>query len=272
MNMQHTATTTILLCFVLFAIGCSSSPKQTSQTLDKQSQNAAIPLSTASRSDSTLFLLGKNINTLRLKGTVSLQGTQNLSGLPFEAVIAAQDSFQITMGGPFGITAARMYANKMSFVLINYITRQVFDGNVYSKELASQLPFPIDMPAMMSLMSGKIPGNVHEFMRVRQLQDGSAYLYERKTPFGVEYAAVDTAKMVLKQYQRKDGNGTTLVNITMGNVTDVDGIPIPFSVDITVDNKKEEARFRFTDAEVNMQIQKPLVVTIPDGLTRTTYR
>jgi hypothetical protein len=213
--------------------------------------------------------------TLRIEGTVSMAGGDKgmaLSGLPFTATVVSTDSFRIDISLPIGgMTAARMFATRDSFVFVNYFEQSAYLGNPNSPDLAAALPFPLTTAELSALMHGRVPGDVARFSDSTVRPDGSI-LYRRSSSSGVEFALIDTAAPILKQYQRKDANGSVLLNVTFTDVRVVSGIPIAFAVDVVVDARKQSAQFKLSNVAVNETVTERLSFDAPASFARTTYR
>lgn len=221
--------------------------------------------------DSTLVGLGRDVVTMRAQGTFSSRGAQNFSGLPFTAVMDTNQSFRLTISAPFGLTAARMWAERDTFVFVNYMMQEVHEGRTSSPSLTSALPFPMPANHLMDLMRGRTPGNPERFTRSEQRTDG-AVLFTCKDTLGVEYLLVDTARSCLRQYQRKGVDGAVELDVSFQELNAQDGITLPHLIDIAVENRKQGASFHLTKVELNKPINERLTIDIPKSFSRTTYR
>lgn len=221
--------------------------------------------------DSLLRDLGKGMESIHCEGTVNVTGTQNLQGIPFNAVIAAKDSFNITMNGPFGITAAKLYATRDSFVFVNYLMQQVFDGQNDAPTVASAMPFGVTINDLFSLIQGQVPGDLTRF-RVHSVRNDSTVLYVSTHDGQTEFVLVDTVRTTLRQYQSKDQHGVLKVNVTYGDFHMVDDHPFSYAVEVAVDDKRQTMSFHMTSVHMNHPITSPLTIGIPSSFKRTTFR
>jgi len=233
---------------------------------------ALCALSASARSvDSLLRDLGKGMETIHCEGTVNATGEQNTQGIPFSAVIANRDSFNITMSGPFGITAAKLYATRDSFVFVNYFMQQVFDGKNDAPTVATAMPFGITITDLFALLKGQVPGDVSRFS-VHSVRNDSTVLFVCKQDAQTEFVLVDTVRTTLVQYQSRDSHGVLKVNVTYADFHMVDDHPFSYAVEVAVDDKRQTMSFRMTSVHVNHPITSPLSIGIPASFTRTTFR
>lgn len=242
-----TQTTMIIFCLLL--VGCAS---------------ASIG---GSRADTALA-----IRTLQTEGTLSVTGKQNMSGIPFTAILAEGDSSRITMSGPFGITAVQVYTVADSFTVVNYLSQEVTTGSGDSATLKKIAPIAMNLRDLISVVRGRVPGGTARFTIRTPRADGSILFGARDKDGGVEFALVDTVRNALRQYQRKSSTGVMLVDVLFDDFKDVQTIPIAHSIRITVDDKKETLTMRVTTAKVNEPVTEPLAIEVPSAFKRVNYR
>ncbi|MCO6467158.1 MAG: DUF4292 domain-containing protein [Bradyrhizobiaceae bacterium] len=227
---------------------------------------------TAALTDDTDTLLmqpGKNIQTMVINGKLSASGSQSLQGMPFHVEMDSMGSYLLTMGGPFGITAAKMYATADTFVMVNYLMQEVWHGNPDSPSLRSATHLPLPASQLMMLLRGRVPGSIARFSRTRK--DGQGALYSASDSAGVEYVLIDTVQQILQQYQRKDSSGALVLDVAFQDVQAIDGLPLPHRLLIRSGTSGQEATVSITDAVVNHALPKPLTLSVPETFERRYF-
>jgi hypothetical protein len=247
--------------------GCSTTQPSTTS----RASQPTVALENMEPGEDALSTLAEGVATLTLSGTMSIDGTMSFSGLPFTATMVEKDSFRITMSGPMGITAARLYGTPGYFTLVNYFEQSVMDGNPASRELSDKLPFPISVPEIASLIRGEVPGSPSRFRRQSERPDGLV-LYRAGYDGGVEFALIDAERRVLKQYQRKNAAGALLLNVTFDDVRTVNGKAVAHAVDVAVDEKRQSMQFLIDKVAINEPVRDRLAIDIPSSFRRTTFR
>ncbi len=220
--------------------------------------------------DSLLLKLGCNVMTLQVDGLLATTGQQTMSGLPFQVDMDSSGAYLLTMGGPFGITAAKMYASADTFVMVNYLQQEVWHGDPSAKELKAATHLPIEAVDFLYLIRGRVPGDPCRFQRLSTPSGG--ILFKHRDTVGVEYVLVDSVRNILRQYQRKDTLGSLLVDVAFQDVHIVDGIPLPHTILITTQGKKQEVRVTIRDVVVNGRLPKPLAIVAPPTFGRRHFR
>jgi len=260
----------LLLYVATVGLGCSGT-KAISGPNPRHVVRESVSGDTNEERKHPLTRVGQGVSTLKLSGKLSLNGALSFSGLPFSALVVEKDSFRITMNGPLGITAARLFTTPTSFTLVNYFEQTVLDGNPNSLELAKQLPFPVSVPELASLIRGEVPGDCRRFSEHSVREDGSV-LYRSADELGVEFALVDTVQHVLRQYQRKSTTGAMLLNVTFDDIQEHGSARLAHSVDVVVDDRRQSMQFRLEQVDVNQPITERMMFDVPSSFRRTTYR
>jgi len=194
-----------------------------------------------------------------------------MSGIPFVADMV-EDTMRMSTNGPFGITAARIYAEPDTFVVVNYFMREVFTGRPDSPMLARDMPVHMTVSDLRMLLRGRPPGELERFARLGKRTDGNVLFSSRNADSSMEYVLVDTSKNVLLQFQRKKSNGILELNITFGDVRLINGVDVPHTINVSFDDRKQTVAFHLTKVVVNEPIEIVLEVAIPPSFTRTDYR
>ncbi|MFM8771803.1 MAG: DUF4292 domain-containing protein [Candidatus Kapaibacterium sp.] len=201
-------------------------------------------------------------------GTVSLQGAMTISGVPFDATLNT-DTLVVNTGSPFGMKTSSVYARTDTFVVLNYLTRQVIDGNPASDKVAGILPIPLGIDDIRSLVRGIPPGDLTAFELQTTRQDGQL-LFRRRDSLHVEFALVDSTSKTIRQYQRKQIDGRTILNVTYGSYREVDGSMVPYGVNVTANDDEQKIQFRFDEVRLTAPNAPLRPLAIPSSFSRVT--
>lgn len=226
-----------------------------------------VPTSCLAADVSLLSFLSPR-RTMTATGTVSLQGAMTISGVPFDATLNT-DTLLVNTGSPFGMKTSSVYARTDTFVVLNYLTRQVIDGNPASDKVAGMLPIPLGIDDIRSLVRGIPPGDLTAFELLTTRQDGQL-LFRRRDSLHVEFALVDSASKTIRQYQRKQIDGRTILNVTYGSYREVDGIMVPYGVNVTANDEEQKIQFRFDDVRLTAPSAPLRPLAIPSSFSRVT--
>ncbi len=219
--------------------------------------------------DPILAVLGNRVRTMTADGTLTASGKQQMQGIPFHVDMDSSGAFLLTMGGPFGITSARMYARPDSFLMVNYLLQEVWHGDPQAPQLRTATHLPIPASDLMALMRGRIPGDPSRFSRLEYRQTG--LLFACRDTSGVEYVLVDSAAGVVRQYQRKDNTGTLLLDVAFQDVRRVDDVDVPHRIVVTANRQEQTATVMLTSVSINQPLPKPLDIVVPPSFERRSF-
>lgn len=231
--------------------------------------SAIVALAQANADSITLQSVGSTMQTVVISGTLSAKGEHAFQGIPFEVEGNSAGAYLLTMGGPFGITSARMYATADTFVMVNYLQQEVWHGNPNNPSLMAMSHFPLPASQLIQLMRGCVPGDPSRFSATGVR--GDCKLYTCADSAGIEYVLVDTTLGMLKQYQQKDSTGALQMDVSFQNVQIVSDVPVAHTIVIRSNSKKQEATVLVNSITINEPLPKPLSISVPDTYYRRHF-
>jgi hypothetical protein len=204
-----------------------------------------------------------------IQGTMSLEGTMTIGNLPFTARLRG-DTISVTLAAPFGMTAGTMFATADTFVVVNYLSREVLVGHPDAQSIASVSPIPLRLSDVRAFMRGTIPGDLRRFTSGPPRTDAKK-LYIARDSAGAEFMLIDTTTSTLSQYQRKDKQGKTVLNLVLGDVRDIASTNVAHAIDVDIDGKSQAVRFRFDSVEPTADADAMRIPEAPPSFTRRVY-
>ena len=204
-----------------------------------------------------------------IEGTMSLEGTMTIGNLPFTARLRG-DTISVTLAAPFGMTAGTMFATADTFVVVNYLSREVLVGHPDAQSIASVSPIPLRLSDVRAFMRGTIPGDLRRFTSGPPRTDAKK-LYIARDSAGAEFMLIDTTTSTLSQYQRKDKQGKTVLNLVLGDVRDIASTNIAHAIDVDINGKSQAVRFRFDSVEPTADADAMRIPEAPPSFTRRVY-
>jgi len=218
---------------------------------------------------SALTRIGHVFPRTTIEGTISLDGEMTIGNLPFSGQTSG-DTISVSVQGPFGMMAGVMYATADTFVVVNYLSREVLVGHPDAKSVASVSPIPLTLTDIRAFMRGSLPGDLGRFQRGAPRSD-SKLLFVSRDSSTTEYVLVDTAASILTQYQRKSRQGATLLNLVLGDVREVSSVNVAYAVDVDLNDKAQAVRFRFDAVAPSLTTAPIAMPEVPSSFTRRVY-
>jgi hypothetical protein len=260
-----------LFILAVWCTACATVPVAEKRAVDSLARATGAVITERPLCSFDASSLGGDSGMREMIGTLNIKGTQTMNGLSVNVLTANDDSSSITIGGPFGVTVGSLFVAHEYFQFLNYFTQEVYKGNPTSAQLRQKLPFPLDVPTMMALMAGTFPKG-EPFACVKHLEQPHHVLFQRKSVDRTEFIAVDTLKRVIVQYQQKLPSGATVVNATLGDFQQHNTVWIPTAVDVAVEDKSQQAQFRFTTVRIQQPLSSTMRASIPSGFTPTIFK
>ncbi len=220
-------------------------------------------------SDTVLGRLGHVYSASTIQGTFSLEGTMTIGNLPFVARFR-NDTIVVTLAAPFGMTAGTLYVTADTFVVVNYLSREVLVGHPDAETIAASSPIPLKVGDVRAFLRGTVPGDLSRFRRGARRSDSKVLFVARDTS-STEFVLVDTATSTLSQYQRKNQKGSTLLNLVLGDLRIVDSLPIAHAIDVDLEDKTQAVRFRFESVDPVADTSAMRMPEVPSSFTRRVF-
>lgn len=192
-----------------------------------------------------------------------------IGNLPFVARFRS-DTIVVTLTAPFGMTAGTLYVTADTFVVVNYLSREVLVGHPEAEAIAASSPIPLKVDDVRAFLRGTIPGDLSRFRRGAKRSD-SKVLFVARDSSSTEFVLVDTATSTLSQYQRKNHKGSTQLNLVLGDLRTVDSLSIAHAIDVDIDEKSQAVRFRFDSVEAIADTSVMRMPEVPPSFTRRVF-
>ncbi len=219
--------------------------------------------------ETVLGRLGHVYSASTIQGTLSLEGTMTIGNVPFVARLR-NDTIVVTIAAPFGMTAGTLYVTADTFVVVNYLSREVLVGHPEAEAIAASSPIPLKVGDVRAFLRGTIPGDLSRFRRGAQRSDSKVLFVARDTS-STEFVLVDTATSTLSQYQRKNQKGSTQLNLVLGDLRIVDSLSVAHAIDVDLDDRTQAVRFRFESVESVADSSAMRIPEVPSSFTRRVF-
>jgi uncharacterized protein YwbE len=261
MKMQHTM---ILLALTVFNMVCG---------LDVLRAAPSTRIDRKSGFSESVWPVARPSN-LYIEGTmtVSTPSTGFEQGASFTAAVRG-DTVLMTALGPFGIVVARVYAQPDSFLVVNYLQQNAVDGDPRSSKVNDLLPIPLGLNDILSIVKCLPPGLPAEYTVSEPRNDGST-LFLRKDSATIEFALIDSVQRVIKQYQRKNVDGTTVLNVQYGDVKHIEGdsCSVPHKIKIRVRDGEHEVDLEYETVTTDVPRIAESKLAVPRSYKRISLR
>ena len=164
--------------------------------------------------------------------SVTIQGETNSAECSMK--IGGRDSLSMEISGPFGISVARLFADKQYFLFHDMLQGRAIEG-IPSQEQLSEVTFmPLSFDDYASLLRAEPPGDPLTFTLVDTFIDSTKLLYKRSiSGKTMEFILCSKENGIIKEYQRKNQDGTIELAMIYDGYTLIDGISMPAIVTLS---------------------------------------
>jgi hypothetical protein len=223
----------------------------------------------SSRQDNNTFIFARNdIKQISIKGTITSTLNNQVISADCSIKIAGIDSISITLFGPLGITAGKLYAREDYFVYYNVLTNEVFEGNPTSENLNRMIMIPLSYIDLIKSLRHEVVGESNDFKHVSDA--GSSVILFKNIASGnyADFALFDDSNKCITRYQRKSLDGKVIYNIVYSDFSDFSGHILPKKDVFTFSSSEGGINLEISKIEINKPFETGFILKIPSGIKR----
>ncbi len=197
--------------------------------------------------------------------TVTIQGETNNADCILK--MGGRDSLSMEISGPFGISVARLFADKEYFLFHDMLQGRAIEG-IPSQEQLSEVTFmPLSFDDYASLLRAEPPGDPLTFTLVESYSDTSKLLYKRmSTTNTTEFILCSKSNGTIKEYQRKKADGTIELAMIYDKYSLIEGIDMPGTVTLSAPSRGIQMTVTAESLKVNGMLSA-MKFTLPASIT-----
>lgn len=158
--------------------------------------------------------------------SVTIQGETNNADCSLK--MGGRDSLSMEITGPFGISVARLFADKQYFLFHDMLQGRAIEGSPTQEQLSEVTFMPLSFDDYASLLRAEPPGDPLSFSLVESYSDSTKLLFKRNTTAkATEFILCSKFNGTIKEYQRKNADGTVELAMIYDKYTQIEGIDMP---------------------------------------------
>jgi hypothetical protein len=255
---------TLLISVILLGIWVLQSYAQVTTTID-----SAVSRDTAS---STLQQSGKMlrrdlVRTMIVKASMNVQLKDFQQAASAVIRIADRDSLAMEIMA-FGIPVAKLYMNKSKFMFMDLFNGRFVEGPATAANMANVTNIPLSFDDFICLLRCESPFPASAYSLEGTTKSGNHVLRFDRPDTNREFIAVNIEESVMKQYQRKDKDGTLLMNITYADIMTIDSQLFPKKVQVQAPGSQFSMTVENKEIILNSTLKEPFIFKIPQGIEK----
>lgn len=181
--------------------------------------------------------------------------------------VAGRDSLAMEITA-FGIPVAKLFMNKENFVFLDLFNGRAIEGKSSAANMARVTNIPLSFDDFICLLRCEAPFPADKYTNEGKTTSGSiVYKYDRPDN-NREFIALDEKDMMMRQYQRKDSEGTLLMNINYAENETFGTENFPKKVQLHAPLSKFKLSVESKDLQINTIFSEPFRFKIPQGIEK----
>lgn len=233
------------------------------------SDDFAVPRDTLS---STLEHSGKMlrrdiVRTMIVKASMNVQLKDFQQSASAVIRIADRDSLAMEIMA-FGIPVAKLYMNKSKFMFMDLFNGRLVEGPATAANMANVTNIPLSFDDFICLLRCESPFPASAYSLEGTTKSGNNVLRFDRPDSNREFIAINMEESVMKQYQRKDKDGTLLMNITYADIMAIDSQLFPKKVQVHAPGSQFSMTVENKEIILNSTLKEPFLFKIPQGIEK----
>ena len=159
------------LFLLLFITSCATIKKEIPTVKDATVSNNALTTAQTKFSDYA---------NIRIRASIRIKFPDMSNSANAVIEMAKKDSILISITGPFGISAGKLYANPNEFIMNNNLQNMTFTGIPTEKNIMQIVNIPLSFNDLMSIFRTSISQNTNDYDYNSELSTNELSLFQLK--------------------------------------------------------------------------------------------
>ncbi len=181
--------------------------------------------------------------------------------------IADRDSLAMEIMA-FGIPVAKLYMNKSKFMFMDLFNGRLVEGPATAANMANVTNIPLSFDDFICLLRCESPFPASVYSLEGTTKSGNSVWRFDRPDNNREFIALNYKDSVMKQYQRKDNDGTLLMNITYADIMTIDSHLFPKKVQVQAPGSQFSMTVENKEIILNSTLNEPFLFKIPQGIEK----
>lgn len=179
--------------------------------------------------------------------------------------IGGRDSLAMEITA-FGIPVAKLFMNKEQFIFLDLFNGRAVKGKSSASNMANVTNIPLSFDDFVCLLRCEAPFPAENYSNEGTTASGSIIFKYDRPDNNREFIALDEKAQNIKQYQRKDKDGTMLMNINYADIEVVESQNLPHKVQVQAPQSNFKLSVESKDWQINTAFKEPFRFRIPSGI------
>ncbi|GEM_PF-1674089 len=207
------------------------------------------------------------VRTMIVKASMNVQLNDFQQSASAVIRIADRDSLAMDIMA-FGIPVAKLYMNKTKFMFMDLFNGRLVEGPATAANMANVTNIPLSFDDFICLLRCESPFPASAYSSEGTTKSGNEVLRFDRPDSNREFIAINIQDSTIKQYQRKDKDGTLLMNITYTDAMNIDSQLFPKKAQVQAPVSQFTMSVENKEIIINSILKEPFIFKIPQGIEK----
>jgi hypothetical protein len=194
-----------------------------------------------------------DLNVMVVSGKMDAALESKSYNFSYKMVIGHNDSLEMEVIGPFGVSMGKLFADEKNFTFLNSFENRIYKGKSSQENFKRAFRIMISIKELIALLRNSLPYQQYEYLLSEASEQGNLYKYVAPSGEFADFLFVNHNGMT--KFQRKETGNILSMNADMSNFEIIEGFSFAKTIDWS---------FPSANAHLNIKIDK---ITInPDGI------
>jgi len=193
-----------------------------------------------------------DLNVMVVSGKMDATMESKSYNFSYKMVIGHNDSLEMEVIGPFGVSLGKLFADENYFTFLNSFENRIYKGKSSPENFKSAFRIMFSIKELIALLRNSLPYPQSEYSLSEASEQGNLYKYVAPAGEFADFLFVNHNGIA--KFQRKEAGNILSMNADMSNFETIEGLSFAKTID-----------WSFTAANANLNIKIDKITINPDG-------
>lgn len=192
-----------------------------------------------------------------IQATISINMPELKNSAEAQIKLQGSDTIFIDIFGPFGIKLGTLWSDRNQFVFLNYFQSYAYVGTPSAENFKMSAQIDMSFDDLISIFRAEPIADISEYEQ--DLSNDSNLLFKRKVNDEAEFLLVDPTNNTIKQYQRQNSSGESVLKIFLENYKNYSEFLLPDKINVNLP---------LENGSVTFELKKRLINTVLTNISK----
>ncbi len=209
-------------------------------------------------------LAKSDLNAMIVTGKMDAALESKSYNFAFKMVIGHNDSLEMEVIGPFGVSLGKLFADENNFTFLNSFENRIYKGKSSPENFKRAFRIMISIKELISLLRNSLPYPQTEYVISESSEAGNLYKYVAQSGEFADFLLVDNNGIT--KFQRKETGNILSMNADMSNFELIEAYSLAKTIDWSFPEAKANLNLKIDKFTINPGV-KPKLFTYSSSMT-----